>query len=225
MNEIIINNSCKTKVFIGNNVNLSDFIFGYNRILILSDTNVSKLYGNSVLKQLKKNNNIVLSFSINPGEKNKNIQTIVKITDFISENNLDGFVGFNGHRGSNIDAYTNYHISFSFGTSEEVIMSTLDLIFTNISPFLCNLNIREPSFWSSLPIADFNIYYQYRFTNTYYGWSEIKTRRYGWVQIGYEHFDNLVNVSSFQDFCNIASKTNGNFFDESFIFYEETSIH
>ena len=174
-------------------------------------------------------NNITSSTSAEEPNPLTDYETTNLICDwfenFISENNLDGFVGFNGHRGSNIDAYTNYHISFSFGTSEEVIMSTLDLIFTNISPFLCNLNIREPSFWSSLPIADFNIYYQYRFTNTYYGWSEIKTRRYGWVQIGYEHFDNLVNVSSFQDFCNIASQTNGNFFDESFIFYEETSIH
>lgn len=52
MKEMLIENIGTSRVLIGSKINLSDEIYGYDKILLLSDENVFPLYGERVIKEL-----------------------------------------------------------------------------------------------------------------------------------------------------------------------------
>lgn len=94
----LLDKSKNYKIFINpykeNNKNLSDISyfltrFHENKILIISDTNVSKIYLDNFTLNLKKAKFDVLSYIIPAGESNKNLTEIKNIWEKCAENFLD----------------------------------------------------------------------------------------------------------------------------------------
>ncbi len=60
----------------------------YTKILILTDKNIAVNWLDYLIKNLKKNNNIY-SYIIDPGEKNKSLKTVEKVSAFLLKNLFD----------------------------------------------------------------------------------------------------------------------------------------
>lgn len=78
----------KTKfhpVFLGENLEeiVINQLKSYNRIVIISDSNVYPLHGKRLFKALKKTNKNVYRFVFPAGEENKNINVVIQAYDFL----------------------------------------------------------------------------------------------------------------------------------------------
>ena len=88
MKEMLIENIGTSRVLIGSKINLSDEIYGYDKILLLSDENVFPLYGESVIKELSEKNKSIFKAVLNAGENSKSLEEAVKIVRILSENSF-----------------------------------------------------------------------------------------------------------------------------------------
>ena len=62
---------------------------GYSSIVLITDTNVKKLYGQSVLQALKATGKKVSLFTLPVGERAKSLSTVERGYRFLLENNID----------------------------------------------------------------------------------------------------------------------------------------
>ena len=88
MKEMLIENIGTSRVLIGSKINLSDEIYGYDKILLLSDENVFPLYGERVIKELSEKNKSIFKAVLNAGENSKSLEEAVKIVRILSENSF-----------------------------------------------------------------------------------------------------------------------------------------
>lgn len=99
MRELLINGLRNSKVLIGNNINIGSEICGYGKVLVVSDDNVFKIYGESVIKRLSLSNVSVYSFVVEHGEKSKSMEKTLEIINILSKYNFsrnDLIVTFGG---------------------------------------------------------------------------------------------------------------------------------
>ncbi len=68
---------------------ITDYIEGYHRIMVLSNTTVGALYSEKLLDILEMAGKDVFYFEVNDGEEHKNIESAFGIYDYMLENDFD----------------------------------------------------------------------------------------------------------------------------------------
>nr|WP_307776173.1 3-dehydroquinate synthase [uncultured Cetobacterium sp.] len=81
-------NSFSYEIFIGENIlgKITDFTHNYDKILLLTNTTVGKIYSDSILNNLP--NEKTLTFEIPDGEEYKSFETSMEIFTFLIKNNF-----------------------------------------------------------------------------------------------------------------------------------------
>lgn len=99
-----VSDSSLSEIYIENGIlsragELTKTVLKGKKIALISDTNVYLLYGESVKNQLKNEGYQVFTYVFNAGESSKNTTELIKIVEFMAENELtreDGAVALGG---------------------------------------------------------------------------------------------------------------------------------